>query len=202
MMKPSSIKMATARGKSSPMKRCLFVILLLMTGNATISLASERLGVFTGVSHFVTQGENDFYNVSPNGVTGGILLPVRLSRVPLFVKVKVLYHGADYHAGLNRSYDSYIHASNAFLAGVKTWRGQNYSVQVLLGPGIHNESIYSEWNTGVASAEVFGEISVIVAKNVGSKRIGALLSIERGFTSDDSHLVTDRRLQLGVVTVF
>ena len=184
------------------LRKCLLALLILAVGQTTFAREQERLGIFVGASHFITQGEANTYDVSPNGVTGGLLVPVHLSEVPIFVKLKVVYHVADYTGWPNRSYDSYIQASNAFLAGVKAWRGHQYSVQVLLGPGIHNESVYSEWGAGVSSAELFADLSVIVSKHQGNRRIGALLSFERGWTSNDTHLVTDRRLQAAVIAVF
>jgi hypothetical protein len=184
------------------MKSVVLVFMLMAIWHVAWAETSDRLGVFVGGSHLVTSGEANTYRVKPNGVTGGFLIPVHLTSTPLFVKLKVLYHGADFASGVPDAYTSYIHASNSILVGVKTWRHGEYSAQVLLGPGILNESAYSQWGAGVSAAEVFGEISVIAAKRVANQNIGVLATFERGITSEHLHLVADRRLQLALVAIF
>jgi len=183
-------------------KAIILTILLVASANVAVAQANENLGVFVGWSHLITQNEVNAHDVEPNGISGGLLVPVHLSKVPLFVKIKVIYHSANYESGYSDPYGSYIQVSNSFLAGIKSWRSGEYSAQVLLGAGIQNESIYSKWGEGVAAAEVFGEFSVIVAKHVGGHRLGVLASFEQGLNSKDIHLVTDRRFQLAIVSIF
>jgi hypothetical protein len=175
----------------------LILVCLLQTGSVR---GQDRLGAFVGGSHFVTGDRENPYNVTPNGLAAGLLVPIHLLKSPIFLKLKVVYHGAEYSRYLSQDpYDAYIHASNSLLFGVKSVHGGGLNLKLLVGPGIHNESIYSKWAEGVSAAEVYGEVTILGLTHLKRLQYGGMLSYEHGLTGNANRLVSNRRLQLAFV---
>lgn len=184
------------------MRMFLLIAMLLLMSLPAAAVAADRLGVFVGVNYMVFGGHMNEYNVAASGAVGGLLIPVHVSRAPLFVKIKAVYHRADYVSGTGAVYDEYMHASNSFLVGAKTWRGRKCVAQLLLGPGIQNESAYAKWGAGVASAEIFVDVSLRLTRNFRSSALGAIASFEHGFTSDYERLASNQRVFLAALALF
>jgi hypothetical protein len=184
------------------MKRRVVLALLLVASTSSVAMAAEGLGLFVGANHFIVGDQPNTFGVNEDGLVGGLLIPVHLSGAPLFVKIKAVYHGADYVSPSGSQYDSYMHASNSFLVGVKTWRGRTYSAQVLLGPGIQNESAYAKWGVGVSAAEIFVEASLLCTRDLRRSKLGLIASLEQGLTSEDDLLVANQRAYLAVLALF
>jgi len=178
----------------------VFIIAVLVV--PCVAVSGESLGVFLGSSHMYIGDSSNTYEVEADGICGGLLVPVHLVSFPLYLKVKALYHGADYTAWNGDVYEGYVQVSNSAVFTLDVVGNSSWSVQGGGGIGIQNESAYSQWGEGVSAAEVFAEVSAVITHSSSWCRFGLMVTYEHGFNSEDVLLVTEDRAQVAVVSFF
>jgi hypothetical protein len=182
--------------------RTAVVFMVLVFVFPCVVVAGESLGVFFGLSHMYIGGNSNTYEVEADGICGGLLVPVHLVSFPLYLKVKALYHGAEYTAWNGDVYEGYVQVSNSVVFAVDVVANSNWSLQGGGGIGIQNESAYSQWGEGVSAAEVFAEVSAVITRSASWCRYGLMVAYEHGFNSEDVLLVTEDRAQVAAVSFF
>lgn len=183
------------------MRPIVIAILALIVTPCT-ALGDDSIGASIGLSSFAVHNRSNTYQVDPNGVCAGFLVPVRPRSLPLYLKVRALYHKADFTPWNGETYDRYIQVSNSLLFVLPVVQAENWSIQGGAGGGIQNESAYSKWGVGVSAAGLFVEASAIVTRTLRGSRLGVMVVYEHGFNSEDVFLVSEDRVQVTLVSFF
>ncbi len=182
--------------------RTSVIAILILAVAPCVTSADDGIGAFVGLSSFSVQNRSNTYEVAPNGVCGGFLVPVRPRSLPLYLKVRALFHKADFTPLNGDTYHRYMQVSNSLVLAVSLLQNCCWSIQGGFGGGIQNESAYSRWGVGVSAAEVFVEASVTATRSLGGTKLGLMFVYEHGFNDEDVFLVSEDRIQIALVSFF
>lgn len=174
------------------------IILVLTFGN----LYSQKIGaVFIGANNYLKTTGNNHSHVKLTGVSAGWLIPINISTLPVYYKVKAAHHTIEEYNTVEfiKELNYFFSVTNEILVGKKFKVDDKITIIPQLGFGAMGEAVYRDWNDGFTNGGAFVDFSVITSYNCGKLSLGLLVNYEKGIIPDCDSMVSDQRLNVALL---
>lgn len=170
------------------MKIALIILLF-----SPLLLALEEIGSLSiGINKAL--GSNSSYpEINSSGPAFGIVVPVRFPNIPTHLKIKIAFHAID-DTNYNLPDASYLHVTNEFLFGYKSWQRQQFTFLPQIGIGASGERYKIEKGVGGSHFDIFVDLSLRLDYQLSKFCIGAMLNFERDFNMGYGSFISPNRL--------
>jgi len=178
-------------------RACLF--LLIAFSNAAI--CKQFGGIYFG-SNNLFQSKSNSYNISPQGISAGFMLPLPLfNRLQANYQVKACFHTVKHFNDPRFEHDLkyFFSASNAFLIGKNLKIQEKFNVLPQAGFGAVGEAAYYDWDKGVTHGSIFFEISTMATYKLNALQIGCMINFETDLPARVSSFLSDQRWSVALI---
>ncbi|HPG40178.1 MAG TPA: hypothetical protein PLP19_14995 [bacterium] len=168
------------------------------------NLYSQKIGaVFIGANNYLYTYRNNHSHVKLTGVSAGWLIPINISSLPVYYKVKAAHHSVeDYDSfGFYGKLNYFFSATNEILVGKQFKVDDKISIIPQFGFGAMGEAVYRDWNIGYTYGGTFIDFSVITSYDCGKFSLGLMTNYEKGVMPDKDSMVSDQRLNIALLFI-
>jgi len=171
-------------------------LILLICG--TSLLAMEEIGSLSIGIHNAIGNNASHKEINSRGPAFGILIPVQLPTIPTHVKIKIAFHDID-DTNDNLPDASYLHVTNEFLFGYKSWQQNNISLLPQIGIGVSGERYKIEKGVGGSHFDIFVDLSLRLDFELPHFQLGAMFNFERDFNMGYGSFISPSRLNFSLL---
>lgn len=184
------------------MKRLISLCLVFFI-SITTQLYGQKYGaLFLGSNYYLAGDDDNRYDVNTTGLAVGWLLPIHMSNLAVYYKVKAAHHTTHYYSNrYDCQLDYFFSAVNEILVGKTFHYNGKFDLIPQLGFGAMGEAAYSDWDRGFTHGEGFVDLSLILKYRMQPVDVGLMISFEQNIIKNVSSMVSDKRLNL-VLVVF
>jgi hypothetical protein len=179
----------------------VFITVFLLIFFVENSYSKELGGICISANNLFVKNSNR-YNISPQGVSAGFLIPIRFTKkMEIDFKVKASHHNVKNHYSYYYDHDLnyFISFINEILIGksVKLKNGIKLTPQI--GFGAIGESIYFEWDKGYTHADIFVDLAVAATYTMKTIDFGILINYESDLLDRVNSMLSDKRFIISLI---
>jgi len=174
------------------------LISLSIVGN---TYSKEIGGFYIGVNNLFIKNSNR-YNISPQGISAGFVVPIHLMRnMDIDFKVKASHHNVENHYSYHYDHkmNYFFNVTNELLVGKSIKLKDRIKLAPQIGFGAIGEAIYYEWDRGYTHGDIFMDLSITASYSLKYFNIGILMNYEFDLLDRVSSMLSDNRFLISFI---
>jgi len=179
-----------------------FLILLVALMIIVPDLYGQKIGaLFVGANNYLVSGGDNEYNINATGLSVGWLIPINISNLNIYYKVKASHHKINEYdrSPYWRKLEYFFSAVNEILIGKRLAINDKVNIIPQIGFGAIGEAAYYDWDKGATHGEAFMDLSFLSTYDMNKLSLGIMINFEKDIIPAPSSIISDKRLNVTLV---